>query len=206
MKERENQGRLESYLERAMAIKAALTLFEWDNETLAPQKAGAYTARIQGALSAAYQELMTDSELVDLLKERESQELSEEESAIVREAWEERRELSCIPPKEYRAYQELVSESARTWADAKKKQDFDAFAPVLEKIISYQKKFAGYQARKGQRLYDVMLDHYEKGFSMERLDEFFGILKRELVPFLQKVIQSGVDIPDDFLTGNYFEV
>ena len=67
MKERENQGRLESYLERAMAIKAALTLFEWDNETLAPQKAGAYTARIQGALSAAYQELMTDSELVDLL-------------------------------------------------------------------------------------------------------------------------------------------
>ncbi|NBH18422.1 carboxypeptidase M32 [Clostridiaceae bacterium] len=205
MKERENQGRLESYLERAMAIKAALTLFEWDNETLAPQKAGTYTARIQGALSAAYQELMTGPELVDLLKERESQELSEEESAIVREAWEERRELSCIPPKEYRAYQELVSESARTWADAKKKQDFDAFAPVLEKIISYQKKFAGYQARKGQRLYDVMLDHYEKGFSMEKLDEFFEILKRELVPFLQKVIQSGVDIPDDFLTGNYSE-
>ena len=77
MKEREDQGRLESYLERAMAIKAALTLFEWDNETLAPQKAGTYTARIQGALSAAYQELMTGPELVDLLKERESQELSE---------------------------------------------------------------------------------------------------------------------------------
>ena len=36
-----------------------------------------------------------------------------------------------------------------------------------------------------------MLDDYEKGFSMENLDEFFGLLKKELVPFLKKVMEEG---------------
>lgn len=48
-----------------------------------------------------------------------------------------------------------------------------------------------------------MLDSYEKGFDMESLDRFFGKLKDELVPFLKKLMDSGVEIEDDFLTGDY---
>lgn len=195
---------LQPYLERAMALQTANVLLEWDNETLAPKQAGAWTAKVQGALASAYQELMTGEETGRLLEECDRENgLSEAELAIVREAKEERRELACIPPEEYRTYQELVAESTRIWTKAKGDQDFEAFAPTLEKILTYQKKFAGYQAREGQRLYDVMLDHYEKGFSMEKLDEFFGLLKRELVPFLHRVMESGVEIRDDFLEGDY---
>jgi len=50
-----------------------------------------------------------------------------------------------------------------------------------------------------------MLDSYEKGFDMEKLNEFFGKLKEELVPFLKKVMDSGVEIRDEFLTGAYPE-
>ena len=32
--------KLKPHLDRAMAIKTAMTLFEWDNETLAPKEAG----------------------------------------------------------------------------------------------------------------------------------------------------------------------
>lgn len=196
--------KLGPYLERAMALQTALILFEWDNETLAPEKAGKYTARVQGALSGAYQEIMTDKAVRELLNIcQKEQGLTEAEQAIVREASEELSRLEKIPPEEYRAYQELVAESARIWSGAKKAKDFDAFAPTLKKIISYQKKFAGYQAKDGQRMYDVMLDNYEKGFSVEKLDEFFGLLKKELVPFLKRVTESHVKIRDDFLTGNY---
>lgn len=195
---------LRPLLERAMALQTANILFEWDNETLAPKQAGASTAKVQGALASAYQELMTGEEIGKYLElcERENG-LSEAEEAILREAREERRELACIPPEEYRDYQELIAESARIWAKAREAQDFEAFAPVLEKIIQYQKKFAGYQAKKGQRLYDVMLDHYEKGFSIKKLDEFFALLKTELVPFLHRIMESRVEIPDDFLEGDY---
>ncbi len=198
--------RLEPYLERAVAFKTALILFEWDNETLAPAKAGSYTASVQGALSQAYQELMTGQEMTQLLQECEGEpDLTEAEQANVREAKEEMEQLRCIPPQEYRAYQELIAESARIWARARKEQDFDLFAPTLEKIISYQKKFASWQAKEGQKLYDVLLDHYEKGFNMKKLDEFFGMIRKELVPFLHKVLESRGEIVDDFLTGDYPE-
>lgn len=197
---------LQPYLERAMAYQTALVLFEWDNETLAPKEAAPYTAKMQGAISAAYQELMTDEKVKTLLLQCEKEgQLTEAERAIVREAKEEMEELSCIPPHEYREFTELVSASTGIWAKARKEKDFDSFAPTLEKIITFQKRFASYRAKDGQKLYDVMLDTYEKGFSMEKLDEFFGELKRELVPFLKQVMDSKVEINDTFLTGDYPE-
>lgn len=197
---------LEAFLEQAMALRTALILIEWDNETLAPEAAGAYTAKVQGSLSAAYQKIITDEHVMELISScRQDETLTEVQKAIVREAWEEAEDLERIPPEEYRAYQELVSEATRIWAKARQEQDFEAFAPTLEKIISCQKKFASYRAKNGDRLYDVMLDHYEKGFHMEQLDQFFDQLKKELVPLLHQVMESGVKLPDDFLTGDYAE-
>lgn len=46
---------LMQYLEEAQAYETALILFEWDEETLAPEKAGSRTARMQGVLSSSYQ-------------------------------------------------------------------------------------------------------------------------------------------------------
>lgn len=198
--------RLQPYLERAMAYRTALQLMEWDNETLAPEQAGAYTGKMQGALSQAYQELLTGEEFRRILKECEGeQDLDGIERAIVREAKEEMEKLSLIPPREYRAYQELVSEASRVWAQARKKQDFELFAPTLQQVVSYQKKFASYRAKEGQKLYDVLLEDYEKGFGMEKLDEFFRLIRQELVPFLRQVQESPVEIADDFLAGDYPE-
>ena len=197
---------LQPYLERAMAYQAALILFEWDNETLAPAQAVSYTAKMQGAVSAAYQELITGAEVVKLLEQCDQEgDLSETELAVIREVKEEVEQLACIPPGEYREYKELVSESGGIWAKARENRDFEAFAPTLKKIIDFQKKFASYRAKAGQKLYDVMLDGYEKGFTIERLDQFFDKLKQELVPFLQQIRESEADLRDDFLTGDYPE-
>lgn len=197
---------LSGYLERATALQTALILLEWDNETLAPELAGPYTARMQGTLSAAYQDVMTDQRVKELLKQCDRERgLTDTERAIVREAKEEAEQLACVPPEEYRAFQELVAESTRIWSKARQEQDFDAFAPTLKEIIAYQKRFAGYRAKDGQKLYDVMLDTYEKGFSMEKLDTFFAQLKEELVPLLRQVTESGERIADAFLTGDYPE-
>ena len=51
--------KLQPYMERAMAIHTAMTLFEWDNETLAPKEAGPLTARVIGTLSEEYMEILT---------------------------------------------------------------------------------------------------------------------------------------------------
>ena len=42
---------LRTYMDKAMAIKTAMALFEWDNETLAPREAGELTSKVIGVLS-----------------------------------------------------------------------------------------------------------------------------------------------------------
>lgn len=238
---------LMQYLEEAQAYETALILFEWDEETLAPEKAGSRTARMQGVLSSSYQRIMmservrklVDKCLLELtgeenvaaekkvaLAEKKGRAQAETENgigkpaletpdgeltedgiryAILKSAKRTIEEVSCIPPEEYRAYQELTSKSTRIWTKARKENDFASFAPVLKEIIDYQKKFASYRQKEGQKLYDVMLDSFEPGFTMEKLDEFFDMLKEHIVPLLKQVMESPVRIQDDFLDGDYSE-
>ena len=197
---------LKTYMDKAMAIKTAMTLFEWDNETLAPKEAGELTSQVIGVLSGEYFEAVTCDGMKKLLKEcREQGGLTEAEAANVRELSEELEQTICIPQEEYQEFARLTARATSVWARAKKDQDFEAFAPTLEKVIGFQRKFAGYRAKDGKKTYDIMLDDYEKGFSMENLDEFFGLLKKELVPFLKKVMEEGKKIEDGFLKGDYPE-
>ena len=197
---------LRTYMDKAMAIKTAMTLFEWDNETLAPKEAGELTSHVIGVLSGEYFQAVTCDEMRKLLKQcGEEGGLSQAEAANVRELSQELEQIECIPQDEYQDFARLTARATSVWAKAKQEQDFDAFAPTLKKVIDYQKKFAGYRKKNGKKLYDVMLDDYEKGFSMENLDEFFSLMKKELVPFLKQVVDDGKQIDDSFLTGDYSE-
>ena len=191
-------------LEKTMAIQTALVLFEWDNETLAPEESGPYTARVIGALSEEYYGFMTGDEMGDAIAACEQDlSLTEIQQAVLKGAKEAREELICIPKAEYRENAQLIAEGARIWYKAKKNEDYDSFVPTLEKVIDFKKKFASYRKKEGQKLYDVILSEYEKGFDMELLDEFFGKLKEEIVPLLQEIKENGKEIDNSFLTGGY---
>ena len=151
-------------------------------------------------------EIMISEEVKELVDAcRNEQGLTEAEQAIVREAAEEIEKLQCIPPREYREFAELTSKATRIWAEAKKEKNFKKFAPVLKDIVGYQKKFASYRAKDGEKLYNVMLDSYEKGFDMETLDRFFDELKENIVPMLHDAAERSKKVDDSFLTADYPE-
>ena len=199
--------KLKEQLEKATALQTAMVLFEWDNETAAPKEAAERTAAVIGALSSQYLDIMTGEALKQALKECGSQmsELTEVEQAIVREAGEEVEKLERIPADEYRSFAELTAKATGIWADAREKRDFSLFAPVLKEIVDYQKRFASYQAKEGQKLYDVMLNNYEKDFGMKELDEFFRIVKEGIVPLLKDSSKRSEMVDDSFLSAGYTE-
>ena len=198
--------KLQNQLEKAMALQTAIVLFEWDNETAAPKEAAERTAVI-GSLSSQYLDIMTGEKLKTALKECSGQmsEMTEVEQAIVRETEEEVEKLERIPADEYRSFAELTARATGIWADAREKKDFSLFAPVLKEIVDYQKRFASYQAKEGQKLYDVMLDNYEKDFGMKELDEFFRVVKEGIVPLLKESAKRSEQIDDSFLSAGYTE-
>ena len=197
---------LEKILEKTMALQTALALLEWDDETLAPEEAGPYTERVIGALSEEYYQIIAGEEMKNSIAACEDEkDLTEVEKAIVKEAKETRAQLVCIPVKEYRDNAQLVTEGIRVWTKSKAENDFGQFVPVLQRLVDYQKKFASYRAKKGEKLYDSMLDLYEKDFNMELLDAFFEELKEVIVPLIREIRDHGKPIEDGFLTGDYPE-
>lgn len=195
---------LKTYLERVYAIDAAIRLFEWDCETLAPKGGAENTAKIIGSLCSQYQEALIHpnlQQLVDSLKSGEG--LTEAQKAVVRETGITIDKLKAVPAREYEEYSALKARAGRIWAQSRKMKDFEQYAPTLKNIISFQKKFAGYRTQEGQSLYETMIQDYEPGFDLKMLDEFFLKLKDNLVPLLKKVTESKKVIDNSFLTGDF---
>ncbi len=183
--------KLSLYIEKQMAFRQALTLFEWDNETLAPESAAENTSKAIGVISTEYFKTLINDDVKELLKvlseEAEWSKLDFNQKAIVKNLKKSFEQMESIPPEEYRAYSELTAMAPGIWSKAKKNKSFEEFAPTLGEIIKYQKKFASYRKKGDEKLYDILLNDFEEGFSMDKLDIFFHKLKESLVPLMKKV-------------------
>ena len=196
----------ENYLQKGQALATALTLFEWDGATEAPQAADENTSKMVGVLSDLYFNAYINDEVKARMKQIEAQKetLDESESAIFHELELLYEKLETIPAKEYREYSELTSLSLNIWTKAKQNSDFQAFAPTLQKILSYKKKFAAYRKKEdGKSSYDILLGDFEPGFNEASFDEFFEVLKHELVPFIKTITEKTKEVDKSFNCKSY---
>ena len=193
------------YLERNHAYQTALALLYWDTETLAPVAASAYTAKYVGILSEEAYHILVCGEVEDLLKklssQKEQESLSVSEQAVIRLLQKEFKKLSCIPAKEYREFSELCATAQTVYCRAKQNNKFEDYADTLEKLIDYTKRFATYRAKKGESVYNLLLDDYEEGFTTEVLDSFFEKLRTAVVPLIKKVTEKNDTIDKSYNSG-----
>lgn len=117
---------------------------------------------------------------------------------VLRKSYDETKK---IPADECIAYSVLLNDAQAVWEKAKNDNDFDAFAPYLEKIIAFNRKFAGYYNPEMEP-YDALLNKYEEGMNTKTLDVFFAKLRDALVPLIAK-IQEVPRIDDSFLRRHY---
>lgn len=161
----------------------------WDSETEAPAGCFDNRSKMVGVLAGESFHLSTCDEtkkLINSLYER-IDELNDDMKIIIKKEKRSVDQMSKIPAEEYVEYSILMSQSSQIWANAKINNDFNAFAPTLEKIVEFQKKIMKYLETDTLKGYDVLLDQYEEGATSALYDEFFEILKKDLVPFVLKV-------------------
>ena len=199
--------KLNPWLTKAYALNAALILFEWDNETEAPEAASELTAQAIETLSNEYYGTIINNDVKKLLKQlSEEKNLTDKERAILKDMKKQYDSMEPIPPAEYQAYQGLIARAPSIWSKAKEANDYSMFAPTLKEIIDYQKKFIKYRLKAGKskaRPYDMLLDDYEEGFTMKELDVFFDTLKKEIVPLIQAVNAKKDKINKDYNYEDY---
>ncbi|MDF2952740.1 MAG: ypwA, partial [Anaerocolumna sp.] len=207
---------LKEYMDKVMAFQAALTLFEWDAETLAPDESMNYTAKTIGILSNEYFTNLINEKVKALLVKLSEEDLNVNEKAIVKQMKKSYEEMELIPPKEYQALKELTAKASGIWAKAKKNQNFGEYAPILDEIITYQKKFAGYRVKANENPYDILLNDFEEGFNTENKQKEFcnylseyvgfdkskGVIAESAHPFTMNIHNHDVRITNHFHRNN----
>ncbi len=189
--------------EKAVSLGHAMGMIYLDSVTNAPSDTAEYRGRTMGTLSGIEYDITTAPEakaaigyLVAHLDE-----LDEQRRREITEYNRENEFISSIPKEEYTAYSELVSAAEDVWHKAKQNSDFASFEPYLEKIFDFNRRFAGYY-RPDMPAYDVLLDRYERGLTMEKADAFFARLRSEIVPLLARVM-AAPQVDDSFLFAHY---
>lgn len=146
---------------------------------------------------------MTDPALAEALAvlEERKEELDLLHARQVEELGRSVRQITRIPAEEFMAYAVLTNEADDVWHRAKERSDFELFRPVLEKLVEYNRKFAGYYD-PDKAPYDALLNEYERGVDMAYLDDFFAVLRSKLVPLI-KAVSAKAQPDDSFLHKTY---
>ena len=181
-----------------------LTLAGWDSATEAPRGAFQRRSEMLGVISGELFNLQTNQEYQDVVNGlfKRLEDLSAVDKKEIIKAKKDLAKIINIPKDEFVEYNKLIGLSQREWENAKQNNDYDSFKGNLEQIFEFSKKFVKYY-NDVEHPYNIMLDGFEEGMTMKEYDEFFDTLKKELVPFVKEVLNSGKKLNDAFITDFY---
>ena len=171
-----------------LAYVHAQGVMELDAATAAPKGSWEGRGVTAGVLSEVMYDLIADpqnGELIAYLKEHKNEldEMAVREVEVLEKNYQH---MNRIPAQEYVDYNVLLNDAQVAWENAKNGNDFSVFRPYLEKIVAYNRKFAGYYD-SAVPAYDALLNEYEEGITMEVLDAFFEKLRGAIVPLIERI-------------------
>jgi len=200
----EAKGKLMELIAKQSAFGQAMAMLHLDGSTVAPSNSfegrGRTLSFLSGEVYKSFINKDTD-ELLNFLLENKK-ELDDITRRIAEEGREEFDKTSKIPMEEFMKYMKLTNDANHVWEKAKLENDFPAFEPYLDEIVTTLKRFAEYRD-PDKKPYDVFLDDFEKGYTMEDYDRFFSVLKEKVVPLIHDSIPKYKDVRDDFMKLSY---
>ena len=174
----------------------ALAIMEYDGMTTMPPAGAALASRTQSVLAAAQHRILAGDRLREVLEDLEARidELDARHAAMVRVLMRQHREERLVPDELAADLRAATAAAFPVWRAAKGNDDFESFAPHVERIFSLLREKA-LCIRPEAAPYDTCLDLWERGSSMELCDGFFAQVTRAVVPLLREISACG-PVPD----------
>ena len=171
-------------------LDQTIALLDWDEETMLPPGRvpgrGEQLATLEGLRHA----LLVSDRLGDLVEEvavqSEGNERLARELSLLRRL---RRHALALPEDLVRQYANAKSRSLGAWEEARKKDDYEIFAPAFDRLLALVRERAKALAGAGEP-YDALLDEHEPGMSRARLDPVLDEVRNALVPLVRAADQS----------------
>ncbi len=185
------------YARRTSVLTSIDAVLGWDERTQLPPAGGEHRAEQSTLLAGLIHQRWTDPKFggqLDELSNLAEEEIGPDAAVVVRR-------LKRLRDKRVKLPQTLVEELARTailgqqaWQEAREKDDFPSFKPLLERTIELKRQQAeclGY----ADCPYDALLDEYEPEERSANIGRVLAKLREELVPLVAR-LQGAVRRPD----------
>ncbi|MBR80149.1 MAG: carboxypeptidase [Euryarchaeota archaeon] len=167
------------------------SLLGWDQEVMMPPNAAPLRAEQLAWISKTAHERLTDPKIGEWLNEIEvSSELDEVQLANIRLARESYDRATKLPTEFVEEMAKHRSKSLVSWTEAREKDDFSIFRDDLALAIEQARMKADFLGFEHLR-YDALLDLYESGLTVERLDPLFSGLRKNVAPLIKAVVEEG---------------
>ena len=166
-------------------------LLGWDQEVLMPPKAAKLRAEQLSWISRTGHEKLTDSRIGELLEILEQDDnLNEIQKGNIRLARDSYNKATKLPTDFVAEMAMHKSKSQISWTEARAKNDFSIFRDDLAKMVEMSRQKADYLGFKEVR-YDALLDLYESGLTVSKVDPLFAGLRENVAPLVKQVIENG---------------
>jgi carboxypeptidase Taq len=171
-------------------LGGVMGLLGWDEQTMCPPGGRGARAHHGATIATIAHQRVVDPAYGEAIEAAGAlPDLTIAQQAMVREARRARDKATMLPESFVRAMAEQRSATNQAWEHARGTKSFADYQPELEKLMRLKVEEADHLKGDGTR-YDALLDDFEPGMRLERLQPLLESLRDRLVPFAQRVLDA----------------
>ncbi len=199
-------AQLEQEWRRLHAFYGVLSLLRWDAAVTMPRGSADVRGEQLAALETEYHSLLTTPKISRLLERAQAnaQGLEDWQLANLREMRRQRDHAFATPAALVSRLARATSSAEVAWAEARRQNNFDLFAPHLEEVVHLVRdKGALLSQALGLPLYDALVDEFSPGLTSADIDTMFKTLSRKLPSLIRDALALQAERPPLPITGKF---
>ncbi|WP_242347101.1 carboxypeptidase M32 [Anaeromyxobacter terrae] len=186
------------------ALGGAVSLLQWDQETFMPAKGAPARGDQLAAVQAALHERLTHPRVAEALDLAEREDSGDpDRAAALRALRFDHERAARVPQDLVRALALAQGEGVDAWKAARTERAFALFAPKLARLVDLRREQAdAIGVPAGGERYDALLEGYEPGMRVSRLEPILARLVGWLSPLVAAI--GAAPAPESgFLSGRF---
>jgi carboxypeptidase Taq len=189
------------HVRRLTYLRDADQVLGWDQQVMMPEGGTPARSKQSSALSSVTHDLLTDDEVGALVDDLEGADLDPGQAAVVREIRREHDRAVSVPNDLVEEISETASNALPVWEEARANDDFESFAPTLEKTVELKREYAA-AIDPDRDPYEVLFEEYEPYLGLDTAERVLGRLREELVELIDAIDDSETELAAPF-SGEY---
>ncbi|RLI64670.1 MAG: carboxypeptidase M32 [Candidatus Asgardarchaeum californiense] len=172
-------------------------LLGWDQMTYMPYKGTQERSKQLALISRLSHERFISDRLYKHVKKLSNQKvfekLDESHKIVVKRLKKDIEKARKVPSEFVEKLSKTTTIAYAAWQKARNENDFSLFASHLEKIVELEKQYCEFIGLPGHP-YNNLIDDYEEGMTVAKLEKEFSYLKSQLIKILDKIKTSKIYI------------